>query len=114
MKTNSQLAWPLAATVLVIGCGTARRDEPEKPEFKPANEQIALGEKVFKQQCDFCHPGGASGFGPSLNNKPLPGFAMKFQIRHGIGGMPAFDSTLVSDSERDAIIEYLKALRGQN
>jgi mono/diheme cytochrome c family protein len=114
MTRRSTVHFLLPVCLLVAACGTARRDEPEKSEFKPANAQIALGEKIFKQQCDFCHPGGASGFGPALNNKPLPGFAMKFQIRHGLGGMPAFDSTLVSDQERDAIIEYLKALRDQD
>ena len=101
----------LLAGMTMLGCGTARRDEPVDSEFKPATEQIALGERVFKQQCDFCHPGGASGFGPALNNKPLHGFAMRFQIRHGLCAMPAFDSSLVSDRERDAVVEYLKALR---
>lgn len=80
-------------------------------EFRPANERIARGERVFKLHCDHCHPAGASGLGPALNNKPLPGFAMRFQIRHGLGAMPSFPADSISDEDRDAVVEYLQALR---
>lgn len=92
-------------------CGSSRRDEPVQAEFKPATAQIAKGEQLYKLHCNHCHPGGASGLGPELNNKPLPGFAMRFQIRHGLGAMPAFSADSISDDDRDAIVEYLKALR---
>lgn len=98
----------LAAT---LACGSSRRDEPVQAEFKPTTAQIARGEQIYKLHCDHCHPGGASGLGPELNNKPLPGFAMKIQIRHGLGAMPSFPADSISDEDRDAIVEYLKALR---
>jgi mono/diheme cytochrome c family protein len=62
-------------------------------------------------QCHQCHPGGEAGLGPSLNDKPLPGFMMKFQIRHGIGAMPAFSKDNVGDEDLDAVVAYVKALR---
>lgn len=98
----------LAAT---MACGSSRRDEPVQAEFKPTTAQIAKGEQLYKLHCDHCHPSGASGLGPELNNKPLPGFAMKIQIRHGLGAMPSFPADSISDADRDAIVEYLKALR---
>ncbi|HJP61658.1 MAG TPA: cytochrome c, partial [Gemmatimonadaceae bacterium] len=58
-----------------------------------------------------CHPGGAAGLGPPLNNKPAPAFVIRFQVRHGLGAMPAFDSTQISDADLHAVAEYLKALR---
>lgn len=104
----------LAVAIVLTGssaCGSSRRDDPVKGEFKPATAQIARGEQMYKRHCDYCHPSGASGLGPELNNKPLPGFAMRFQIRHGLGAMPAFPADSISDEDRDAIVEYLKALR---
>ena len=96
---------------VITACGTAKRDEPEKPAFVARDSTIAQGERVFKKQCDYCHPGGGGGMGPPLNNKPAPAFAIRFQVRHGLGAMPAFDSTLISEGELRAVADYLKALR---
>jgi mono/diheme cytochrome c family protein len=99
------------AALLCAACGSAERGEPEKPAFVPKTASIAEGERIFNAQCSYCHPGGAAGLGPSLNNKPAPAFAIRFQIRHGLGAMPAFDSTQISDSQLHAVADYLKALR---
>lgn len=37
-----------------------------------------------------------------INNKPLPGFLIKFQVRNGLGAMPAFSKEHVSPEELDA------------
>ena len=97
--------------LVLLACGSPKRDEPDKPAFVPATPAIALGEQVFKKQCDYCHPGGGAGLGPALNNKPAPAFAIRFQIRHGLGAMPAFDSTQIAESDVRAIADYLLALR---
>jgi mono/diheme cytochrome c family protein len=97
--------------VVAFGCGSAKRDEPDKPAFVPATATVARGELVFKKQCDYCHPGGGAGLGPALNNKPAPAFAIRFQIRHGLGAMPAFDSTQIAAADVRAIADYLLALR---
>lgn len=109
--TRWQAALELAALVLSVGCGTAKRDEPEKPAFVPRDSTVAQGERVFKKACDYCHPGGGGGIGPPLNNKPAPAFAIRFQVRHGLGAMPAFDSTKISEKDLRAVADYLKALR---
>jgi mono/diheme cytochrome c family protein len=95
----------------IVACGSAKRDEPERRAFVPATATIARGEQVFKKQCDYCHPGGGAGLGPALNNKPAPAFAIRFQIRHGLGAMPAFDSTKIPASDVRAVADYLLALR---
>jgi mono/diheme cytochrome c family protein len=101
----------LAGCLSAIACGSAKRDEPEKPAFVPATPAIARGEQIFNQQCSYCHPGGAAGLGPALNNKPAPAFAIRFQARHGLGAMPAFDSTEISGPDLRAVADYLLALR---
>jgi mono/diheme cytochrome c family protein len=113
MKSKRQLLASLVAGfgLFSVACGSPKRDEPERAAFVPATAEIARGEQVFKKQCDYCHPGGGAGLGPSLNNKPAPGFAIRVQIRHGFGAMPAFDSTRIAPADVRAISEYLLALR---
>jgi mono/diheme cytochrome c family protein len=91
-------------------CGSARRSEPlaGAAELQPA---AARGEVVFARQCQMCHPRGEAALGPALNNKPLPGFAIAFQVRHGLGAMPAFDEREISDAELADLVAYVKALR---
>ena len=97
--------------LVILACGSPKRDEPDRPAFVPGTTTVARGEQVFKKQCDYCHPGGGAGLGPALNNKPAPAFAIRFQVRHGLGAMPAFDSTTISEADVRAIGEYLLALR---
>jgi mono/diheme cytochrome c family protein len=63
------------------------------------------------RDCHQCHPGGEAGVGPALNNKPLPAFAIRWQVRRGFGAMPAFPKEKLSDSELDVLIDYIKILR---
>ena len=100
-----------AATVLSIGCGPSRRGEPVTEPLQSDDPRVALGHRVFSQHCYQCHPGGAAGLGPAINNKPLPVGLMKTQVREGLGLMPAFSKEEISDEELDGVIRYLKALR---
>lgn len=95
------LAFTLAAC-------TARR-MPSNAGQAGNKEAVAAGKKAYQQYCDKCHPGGEAGLGPALNNNPAPGFAKRFQVRHGLGVMPAFDPSVVSPEELDHIMAYLKA-----
>jgi mono/diheme cytochrome c family protein len=60
--------------------------------------------------CHQCHPRGEAGIGPALNNKPLPGFLIRFQIRSGLGAMPAFPERVVGNEELDVLVAYLKGV----
>jgi len=70
-----------------------------------------MGERVFASRCSQCHPGGAAGLGPAINDKPLPGFLIAFQVRHGLGAMPRFPRSQLSDRQLDAVVAYLKNLK---
>ena len=100
-----------AAATLAVGCGSPRRGEPITEPLQSDDPSIALGHRVFSQHCHQCHPGGAAGLAPAINNKPLPVGLMKTQVRKGLGAMPAFSKEEISDEELDGIIRYLKALR---
>ena len=102
-----------ALVLLLAACGSARRSEPLIGERQLPNETVALGQQVFDRNCAQCHPGGASGLAPALNNKPLPQWAIKLQVRQGLGAMPAFSDREVSDEQLEAVAEYLVWLRRQ-
>lgn len=64
------------------------------------------------KHCSQCHPGGEAGVGPAINDKPLPGFLIRFQVRQGLGAMPAFSIERITDDQLTDVITYLQALRG--
>lgn len=110
MKLRSALLL-LVVTAMVAACGTARRSEAlgNAPTLASAAERS--GQKVFMQHCNSCHVGGAGALAPAINDKPLPTFLMRFQVRRGLGAMPAFSETDISDAELDDLMAYLLALR---
>ena len=88
-----------------------RRGEPVTGPMPITNPQVKRGEIVFMQHCHMCHPNGEGGLGPALNNKPLPGFLIKTQVRAGLGVMPAFHSQELPPDQLDDLVQYLIALR---
>jgi mono/diheme cytochrome c family protein len=98
-----------AGAMLLAACSSPRKSEPIAPPLKLTDAQVQ-GRLLYDRYCYKCHTQGEGGLGPSLNEKPLPGFAMKFQIRHGLGTMPAFPPERLSDESVDQIVEYLHAL----
>lgn len=111
MKGIRTLGAAVAAAALLAGCGTPRRGAPLTGEHTPPTQEIALGQTVFSASCHQCHPGGTQGLGPALNDKPLPGWLIRFQVRNGLGAMPAFSEEEISDERLDALVSYLVWLR---
>lgn len=101
----------LAALLAVASCGSARRGEPLVGPIAMRTPAESHGERLFMAQCSFCHPKGETGLGPALNDKPLPGFLIKTQVRSGFGAMPAFSHAEISPQELDDIVAYMKAIR---
>lgn len=97
---------------LVSACGPARRGEPfTQLQLSEAEQK---GQEHFMRYCHQCHPGGAAGLGPAINNKPLPRWLMRLQVRRGLGAMPSFSEEHISDDELEQILDFLKALRAQD
>jgi mono/diheme cytochrome c family protein len=101
-------------SALLASCGSARRGVPVQVRFEPHTARLKAGQKVFMQYCNGCHPGGEAGVGLAINNKPLPGWAIRYQVRHGLGVMPAFSEDVISDEKLDALEAYLLALGGHD
>ena len=97
--------------LLASACGSARRGVPLVGDREIEDPELLLGRRSFDTFCHSCHPGGTGGLGLALNNKPLPGFAVRLQVRNGIGAMPSFSEKVISDEALDAIVAYMKWLR---
>jgi mono/diheme cytochrome c family protein len=94
-----------------IGCQSARRGEPIVGPMAVMDSKFIQGKKIFYERCYHCHPGGEGGLGPALNDKPVPGFLMKTQVRLGLGVMPGFSKEDINPDELDALVAYLKKVR---
>jgi hypothetical protein len=69
------------------------------------------GMKLFMTLCNRCHPAGEKGKGPSLNDKKLPDMLIHFQIRNGLGDMPAFEEKDLSKDDVKHIISFVRLIR---
>jgi mono/diheme cytochrome c family protein len=91
------------------GCASGRQSEPLKGAEKALTAEEIAGQRVFMRECNGCHPQGHGGLGPALNNKPVPGVAIKLQVRQGLGAMPAFSEKEISSQELDALVAFITA-----
>lgn len=125
MRNTRKLAWKVKVGVMVlfvigvvaVGCHSVRRGEPIVGALSSNDPAVQHGKIVFARKCNSCHPGGEGGLGPGLNDKPLPVFAMKLQVRTGLVGfkvMPSFDQHSIPSEDLDDLMAYLKALRKQH
>ena len=94
-----------------LACSSPRREEPLSGPLPLSDPKLVAGRQVFMANCYECHPGGSAGLGPSLNDKPLPAFAIRTQVRKGFGAMPAFDESRIPNVDLDNVVAYLQMLR---
>ena len=100
---------PFLVFLTVAACSTKLMLPGEGQELVQS-EQARKGQKVFMEYCNGCHPAGNAGLGPSIINKPLPGFLIKMQVRNGYGVMPSFNEKHISEEELNNIVKYIKKL----
>jgi len=111
LRSRGRVFLAFLVCLVLAACTPAYRGEPLFGPLDVSETRLALGQRVFDANCHQCHPGGDGGLGPALNNKPLPAGLIWYQVRHGLGAMPAFSEARVSDAELDALIAYLERLR---
>jgi mono/diheme cytochrome c family protein len=99
----------VVAVLLAAGCGAPRQSEPLTGPLTRTDAQVARGQRLFAENCNKCHDGGRTGLAPAL--LPAPASVIRFQVRHGLGVMPAFDKDRLSDSQLDDLMAYLNAIR---
>jgi mono/diheme cytochrome c family protein len=93
----------------IAACGAGRQSEPVRGKTVQLDAKELAGQRVFMRECNGCHPQGSGGVGPALNNKPVPAAAIKLQVRDGLGAMPAFSASMISDEELAALVAFMSA-----
>ena len=102
----------LVALTLMLFPGCAmRRGEPVSEPLGIGSQKLSRGEEAYMAPCNKCHPGGETALGFAINNKPLPGFMIKAQVRAGAGVMPAFSKELVTGEDLNNMLEFIELLR---
>lgn len=127
---NARVLTVLAAAAL-LGIGASPPPRVVKADLPPTAE---LGRVVFERQCAPCH-----GAGPGDDGSPtLPGTAalagkykgelpgalelrgdlnadvIRLFVRQGIGAMPAFRKSELSDGDIEALADYIAATARAN
>lgn len=97
--------------VVVLPACSSSKNSPNLGAMEITDESVQRGQLVFDANCHSCHMKGQGGMAPAFNNKPLPKFLIKFQVRHGLGVMPAFSEEQISDRELEDLANYVAALR---
>jgi mono/diheme cytochrome c family protein len=105
------LAIGILCAVTLAGCGSPRRGEPFVGPVALSDPSLQRGRVLYDRHCYKCHTEGEGGLGPILNDKPLPRFLMHMQVRVGLGTMPSFSRSELSDDELRDLLDYVVALR---
>ena len=103
----------LTLAAMLPACAPVQRGEPTMEPVQLMDASARRGRLVFDTHCYKCHTQGEGGMAPIINEMPLPKFLMGFQVRNGLGVMPAFSSEEISDRELEDLLNYLVALRKQ-
>ena len=101
---------PLLVFLIMSCCSAPKRVLVAETVSMPT-EELENGRVLFNGYCGTCHPGGMSGLGLAIINKPLPASLIRFQIRNGVGVMPDFEEDVLTDEQVEHIAEYLVYLR---
>ena len=95
----------------LAACHPVRRSEPIVGPMTLSDPNLQRGRLLFDRHCYKCHLEGEGGMGPVINDKPLPRFLMRFQVRAGLGTMPGFTKEQISDEELEHLVNYIVYLR---
>lgn len=106
-----RLVFILMVLIIGGGCSSSKKEAYTVKPMVISSQEVEEGKVLFHKYCNSCHPNGTAGLGAPIVTTPIPGFAIRYQIRHGLGKMPAFSEKEISDGEVDRIIDYIQALR---
>lgn len=92
---------------VAAGCGSGRASQARLRYDDSLHGALRDGQVAYMRYCNSCHPGGAGGLGPSLNDKPIPAKVVELQVRQGFGVMPSFSEQVIPEPELEALGEYV-------
>lgn len=61
-------------------------------------------EQIYAKTCGYCH---GRNVGPIILGRAIPADTVKYIVRHGQNGMPAFRPSEISDAELAALADWI-------
>jgi len=112
----------IARIVLAVaGLTAALAVSAQDVEAPPTQATARTGPEIFADRCIFCHD--ARGWGTRslarrtppgqaelLQREVLPTVLVQYAVRRGVGSMPQFTPTEISDAELQVLAEWLEGL----
>ena len=116
-KGNKVLAF-LAVLLIVASYGLAEMNKKAKTGAKidtsTVTDPIVAGKLIYVNKCAQCHGeignGGVSG-AKDLSLTLLSADEQKVLIRNGKNAMPGFKEDVLSETDMDAVIQYIATLK---
>jgi mono/diheme cytochrome c family protein len=94
-----KLMFGLAAGIAILAGGVAFAGQ------KLGQPQGERGpDEIYAKTCGYCH---GRNVGPVIRGRALPADAVKFIVRNGQNGMPAFRPTEITNSELDKLAKWI-------
>lgn len=76
---------------------------------EPAASQWGSGKNLYDKVCGHCHAPEV-GVGTQIQGRDLPVDYVRFIVRNGINGMPAFPASYIDDASIAQVTEYIASL----
>lgn len=70
------------------------------------------GKNLYEKICAHCHAPEV-GVGTAIQGRGLPEPYVKYVVRHGLNGMPAFPASYIDDAAISMVTEYIASLPAQ-
>lgn len=96
---SSKIHFGLASLAVALFLQTGQAAEKEKS-----------GEAVYQAVCQYCHE---TGVGPEIRSRQLPTAFTSIVVRNGLGAMPAFRPSEISDQELERIATFIEHNEGE-
>ena len=112
MTLGKLLAISAAAWVMLDLSGLAAFAQDAVSERLDDRRMFKSGQEAFEKTCARCHTGRVDTVGPDFSKKPYDVDTVKFFVRHGFAGMPAFTESMIDNATLDELAAYVAHSKG--
>lgn len=107
MTPGKQLGVSIAALVMLNLSGLAAMAQDGGAERLDDRRMFKSGQEAFEKICARCHTGRPDAVGPEFFSKGYDADTIKYFVRNGFAGMPAFTESMVDNATLDELAAYV-------
>jgi len=107
MTPGKQLGVSIAAVVMLNLSGLAAMAQDAATGRLDNNRMFKSGQEAFEKICARCHTGRPDSVGPEFFSKGYDADTIKYFVRNGFAGMPAFTESMIDNATLDELAAYV-------